>query len=47
MEIERSSHATPMLRGVLHQFAAFCAAGAGSVLVAMSSNLRAGIAAAV
>ncbi|MDP9190074.1 MAG: hemolysin III family protein [Acidobacteriota bacterium] len=42
-----SSPIKPMLRGVLHHSAAFFAAGAGSVLVAMSSNLRAGIAAAV
>ena len=36
-----------MLRGVLHHAAAVYAAGAGSVLVAMSSNLRTAVAAAV
>ena len=37
----------PLLRGVLHHTAAWYAAGAGSVLVAMSATLRAAIAAAV
>jgi len=42
-----SSIAKPVLRGVLHHAAAVFAAGAGSVLVAMSSNLRSAVAAAV
>lgn len=37
----------PLLRGVLHHTAAWYAAGAGSVLVAMSTTLRAAIAAAI
>jgi len=37
----------PLLRGVLHQSAAWSALGAGSVLVAMAPNARAAIAAAV
>ena len=37
----------PKLRGVLHQAAAWYALGAGSVLVAMASNLRSAVAAAV
>ena len=37
----------PLLRGVLHHTAAWYAAGAGSVLVAMSTTVRAAIAAAI
>lgn len=37
----------PLLRGVLHHQAAWYAAGAGSVLVAMSTTLRAALAAAI
>jgi hemolysin III len=44
---DESTPTKPTLRGVLHQAAAVFAAGAGSVLVAMSSSLRAALAAAV
>lgn len=44
---EESSPAKPLLRGVLHHSAAFFAAGAGSVLVAMSPNLRTAAASAI
>jgi len=37
----------PLLRGVSHQFAGFCAAGAGLVLVAMSQTAHAALAVAV
>jgi hemolysin III len=42
-----SSSAKPTLRGVLHHSAAFFAAGAGFVLVAMSPNLRTAVATGV
>lgn len=37
----------PLLRGVSHQFAVFCAAGAGLVLVAMSQTVHVAVATAV
>lgn len=37
----------PLLRGVLHQEAAWCALGAGAVLVAMAQSMNAAVAAAV
>ena len=37
----------PKLRGVLHQWAAGCAVGAGVVLVAMAPTVRSGIGAGV
>ena len=44
---DESAPAKPKLRGVLHHAAAVFAAGAGSVLVAMSSSMRAAVAAAI
>jgi hemolysin III len=44
---DESSSAKPILRGVLHHSAAFFAAGAGAVLVAMSPDLRTAAAVAI
>jgi hemolysin III len=44
---DESSPAKPILRGVLHHSAAFFAAGAGAVLVAMSPDLRTAAAVAI
>jgi hemolysin III len=42
-----SPKSTPLLRGVFHQAAAWCALGAGSVLIAMARTADAAVAAAI